>query len=139
MENTPARFIGLLSRRNLLLLAAACLLVGACAFLVALHIIGSDVRATCREATDEFGGDCVSGLISYVQSGHHSFRERNQAIWALGEIGDPRALPALRELLDGDLIGTPCDVSTGICRYSVEKAISLCEGINVLRWMWRWI
>lgn len=139
MRDTLARFGGLSTKRTPLLLAVVCLLIGACSLLVALHLIGSDVRATCREATDEFGGDCVAGLVSYVQSGHHSFQERNQAIWALGEIGDPRALPVLRELLDGDLIGTPCDVTAGICRYSVEKAIALCEGINILRWTWRWI
>jgi len=132
--------LGNLSLRRVVLVLTACfLLISASLLFVALHRIGTDVRAACYEATQEFGGDCVEALASYVASADRTFEERNRAIWALGEIGDARALPALQGLLDGELIGTPCHVRRGICRYSVEKAIALCDGVNIVRWVWWWI
>ncbi len=118
----------------------AIVVIGASVLWLTLHWISSDVRAACREARQEFGGDCVDALIAYVNSDQHTFEERNQAIWALGEIGDKRALPALEKMLRTEkLCPSPCNVRTCMCQYSVEKAIRLCEGLNIARWVWRWI
>ena len=42
-------------------------------------------------ATQEYSGDRVEALIAYLQSEEHSLRNRNRAVWALGQIGDDRA------------------------------------------------
>ena len=49
----------------------------------------------------------------------HLYRRNNRAIWALGQLGDPRALPFLRSLATGQ----PCDHETNICQGEVSKAI----------------
>ena len=125
-------------RRTVILVLAALCLTGAFLLLLSIHHISTQVRAACSEATSEFDGDCVEALAAYAESEHHTYQERNHAIWALGEIGDRRALPALERLLGGELIDSPCDTGHGICRYSVEKAIELCRGLNVVRYVWSW-
>ena len=126
-------------RRTVFLILAATCLTGAIFLLLSIHHISTQVRAACSEASSEFDGDCVEALAAYVELEHHIYQERNHAIWALGEIGDRRALPALERLLGGELIDSPCDTNRGICRYSVEKAIELCRGLNIVRYVWSWI
>lgn len=127
-------------RRVILYSLIAIVVIGAFVLWLTMHWISSDVRAACREARQEFGGDCVEALIAHANSDQHTLEERNQAIWALGEIGDKRALPSLEKLLRTEkLCPSPCNVSTSMCRYSIEKAIRLCSGLNIARWVWRWI
>jgi hypothetical protein len=114
-------------------------LVGGAYLLFVLHFISIDVRTICSDATRQFGGDCVEALSSLATSDTHPFEERNDAIWALGEIGDPRAGPTLQGLLYDTPLESSCDARSGICNYGVEKAISLCSGANVVRWVWRWM
>ena len=128
------------SKRVLLCGLVATIVIGAAVLWVTMHWISSDVRATCQEARQEFEGDCVEALMAYASSDWHTLEERNQAIWALGEIGDRRALPALENLLHTEnLCPSPCNVRTCMCQYGVEKAIRLCKGLNIARWVWRWI
>jgi len=108
-------------------------------FLLSLHWISSDVRAICKKAQQPFEGDCVESLVDYLDSDNLSFKEKNQVIWALGEIGDKRALPVLQKLYTGENCKKPCDTSKYICQYGIEKAIRGCKGFNVVRYMWRWI
>ncbi|ODS41147.1 MAG: hypothetical protein A7315_02180 [Candidatus Altiarchaeales archaeon WOR_SM1_79] len=108
-------------------------------FVLSLHWISSDVKAICKKAQQQFEGDCVEALICALESNHLSFKEKNQSIWALGEIGDKRALPALQKLYTGKPCPKPCDSSQYICQYGVKKAIRGCKGFNVVRYVWRWI
>ena len=108
-------------------------------FLITLHWISSDVRVICKKAQQQFEGDCVEALVAYLESDNISFKQKNQVIWALGEIGDKRALPALQKLYTGEKCPKPCDSSKYICQYGIEKAIRGCKGFNVLRYVWQWI
>ena len=108
-------------------------------FLITLHWISSDVRAICKKAQQQFEGDCVEVLAAYLETDNLSFKEKNQVVWALGEIGDKRALPALKKLYTGDNCPKPCDTSKYICQYGIEKAIRNCKGFNVVRHVWQWI
>jgi HEAT repeat protein len=107
--------------------------------LITLHWTSSDVRATCKKAQQQFEGDCVEALIAYLQSDSLSFKEQNHVIWALGEIGDKRALPVLQKLYTGKPCLKPCDSSKYICQYGIKKAIRGCKGFNVVRYVWQWI
>ena len=128
------------SKRVLFYGLAATVVIVACVLWLTMHWISSDVRAACQEARQEFEGDCVEALVAYASSDQHTFEERNNAIWALGEIGDKRAVPTLEELLHtANPCESPCNVRKCICQYSLEKAIRLCEGLNIARWVWRWI
>ena len=64
----------------------------------------------------------------------HSLKERNQAVWALGQIGDPSALPLLKKYYTGE----ECRHDKFLCQWELEKAISLTDGgFNATAWMWR--
>lgn len=107
--------------------------------MIIIHSISADVRSMCGKAQEEFQGDCVEALVAYVESDHHSFGEKHDAIWALGEIGDPRCIPALQKLYTGEPCTKPCRYDLYICQYQLEKSIQRCQGLNVMRYVWRWI
>jgi hypothetical protein len=94
--------------------------------------IRSGVKDISAEATSLYPGDRVEALITYVKSENRSLRKRNLAIWALGQIGDERALP----LLTASYTGGPCDHSSLLCQRELQKAIKLCKGsLNVTAWL----
>ena len=94
------------------------------------------VKRHCAEVREEFGGDCVEALLAVIQSEHHSCLEKNQAIWALGQLADRRALPVLRSLRTGVACRRPCHRDLHLCQYEIEKAIRWCErGTVFSRWM----
>lgn len=96
--------------------------------------IGSAVRDISDEALRDHPGDRIEALVALVESDDHPLRERNRAIWALGQLGDPRALPALERRYMG-LADTEGD---GLSRYELAKAIRLCRGgRNLPAPLWR--
>ena len=97
-------------------------------------VIDSGVESLCEKATTQYPGDNVEALMAYVNSEHNSIRERNRAVWALGQLGDRRALPALQEYYTGQ----PCQHDKYLCQHELRKAIRLCEGgTNITAWIWR--
>lgn len=128
--------------QQLLRWVAYAVAVGACIFLLFFVIgvtwIGFEVKTQCQVATREYGGDCTEALISLLQDEHRGFRARNDAIWALGQLGDSRALPVLQELYTGNIPPRePLD--EGISQYELRKAVNLTSGgYNVLAIFWRY-
>jgi hypothetical protein len=59
--------------------------------------IASGIREISAKATQQYPGDRVEALIAYMQPEKHGLRERNRAVWALGQIGDKRALSVLEK------------------------------------------
>lgn len=91
-----------------------------------LHVtIQSGVENTSAAARRSFpgSGDDVMALVALVQSEAHPLSERNQAVWSLGQMRDPRALPAL----EAAFTGKPCDHSRFLCQRELAKAIRLCR------------
>lgn len=93
-------------------------------------------------ATQKYPGDKVEALIMFVESkenGYHAHRysANNHAFWALGQLGDKRALPFLRNLLTGE----PCDHETNLCQGEIQEAIQQLErdGFNLPKFLWRGI
>jgi hypothetical protein len=104
------------------------------AFLFISFRIGAEVRATSRMATQQHPGDRVEALIQFVEDSDHPLRERDRAVWALGQLGDRRALPVLRKYYSGE----PCDHSNELCQRELDKAIKLMEGgVNITALVWR--
>lgn len=81
------------------------------------------VKDISKIAQAEFGGDCVEALLKYAESDKHTFKERNNAIWAIEQFGDERALPILQKMYTGKLCERPCRTDKYICQYGLEKAI----------------
>jgi hypothetical protein len=122
-----------------LTMLAVCFVGMSALLLAALHVISVEVRSACVSAQTEFEGDCVVALSQVAVSPDHSYQKRNRAIWALGEIGDSRAIPILENLSTGEPHPPHCNIKHGICEYGVSKSIQLCAGMNVVRYVWRWI
>ena len=104
-------------------------------FIVAITVaVGVGVRNVADAATREFPGDRVAALLAYADSSSHTLSERNRAVWALGQLGDSRALP----ILEKSLSGGECRHDRELCQYELTKAIRLCSGgRNVSALFWR--
>jgi hypothetical protein len=88
-------------------------------------------------AKSEFPGEAVEALSSLIESDLHGFEQKNTAIWALGQLADPEALPLL-EQLDAETPedSVPFDRSGGLSKYEIEKAIKWCTKGNLTSWMY---
>lgn len=120
------RFIGRAAAIGLVLVAAV--------LLGSALLIASGVHAASEAALLEQPGDRVLALMAYVESPKHTLRERNRAVWALGQLGDARALA----VLETNFTGKDCDHARALCQYELTKAIRLCRGAaNVAAAVWR--
>jgi hypothetical protein len=112
--------------------ALSCLAFLLLAFVLICWSIRSSVKDMSAEAVGAFPGDRVEALMTYVDSDNHSLRQRNRAVWALGQIGDKRALPVLEKWYTGG----PCEHDTSLCQRELSKAINLCKGsFNATAWL----
>ena len=75
-------------------------------------------------AASTHSSDDVAALMEYAASEAHSLSERNRAVWALGQLRDPRALPVLERYRTGQ----PCDHARFLCQREITKAVALCKG-----------
>jgi hypothetical protein len=110
--------------------------IGLLFFVVTCTIIGYEVKEICADAKAEYNGDCVGSLINLLEDEGQPFRERNSAIWALGQLGDARALPVLESYYTGDIPERE-SLNGGISQYELKKAIKLAGGgLNLTAWVW---
>jgi len=120
--------------RRSLIAGAALLIVVMAAAVGASMLVGSGVRDISAAALGGQPGDRISALMAYVETPTHSLQERNRAVWALGQLGDPRALPVLERCFTGE----SCDHERALCQYELKKAIRLCRGAaNLSALVWR--
>ena len=104
-----------------ILISFTFLLVG---FVCIFFSIRSSVKEISATAVHEYPGDRIEALITYADSRNHSLRKRNLAVWALGQIGDERALATLEKFYTG----SPCDHESRLCQGELQKAIKQCKG-----------
>lgn len=106
-------------------------------FVVTCVWIGHDVKSQCKEAQVSKKGDCVQSLIFVLDDTNMSYRKRNHAIWALGQLGDSRATPVLKKYYTGDIPARE-SLNKTISQYELKKAIKLTEGgLNISAFLWR--
>lgn len=107
------------------------------AFAAVSFAIGRQVRSLCLAAVTRYGGDCVAALSHTVEDESNSFRDRNSAIWALGQLGDRRALPTIGKYYTGEIPPhEPYDA--GLSQFELFKALTLIEtGHNITAFLWR--
>jgi hypothetical protein len=104
------------------------------AFAAVSWVIGTDVRAARDAALAAHPGDQVEALVAFVETPTHGLQERNRAVWALGQLGDVRALP----MLEKHYTGEPCDHDRELCQRELGKALELCRGgVNLTALVWR--
>ena len=79
----------------------------------------------------------VEALIGVLEDESNPYGMRNSAIWALGQLGDRRALPVLENLYTGDIPERePWDGT--LSQHELSKAIKLARGgFNATAIFWR--
>jgi len=85
---------------------------------------GLDEWCAIAQSAHPHPGDNVAALLDYVQSESHSLRQRNHAVWAVGDSRDSRALA----ILESHYTGEGCDHDNRLCERELGKAIKLCKG-----------
>ena len=98
------------------------------------------VKKVCTVATQKYPGDKIEALMMSVETKEygynaHLYSANNRVFWALGQLGDKRALPFLRNLVTGQ----PCDHETNLCQGEIKEAIHKLEtnGFNLPKFLWR--
>lgn len=125
-------------RQNLLYVAAIGVSIFLLFFFITCSWIGYEVKSHCREARSEYAGDCVESLTRLLSDERKSFRSRNSAIWALGQLGDSRALPVLQSFYTGNIPDRE-PLNQMISQYELKKAINLAGGgTNISAFIWRY-
>lgn len=112
-----------------LISAALLALLGLSGFTGLLLWVNHGVREVAERACQTQGMTYpehkVEALIATVGDARQPFQERNLAVWALGQLGDERALPVLKAQLTGRPV---CNHSQAICQYEAKKAMAKITG-----------
>ena len=125
-------------QRRLLKGTGVALFVAAVAIVLVSLWIEMTYKSICDKAMREHSRDRMHALIACVESKACSYREKNRTFWALGQLGDRRALPSLRK----HFTGKPCDHdSEGFCQGELKEAIQKLEAsqFNLPAFLWRGI
>jgi len=94
------------------------------------------VYTTCHEVRKIYGKDCVDSLILRLSDENSSIREKNRAIWALGQFADKRALSKLQALYTGHILQEKEPIDQ-VSQYELSKAIKWCQEGNITSWLHR--
>ena len=88
-------------------------------FCIAELMIGLGVRRFSQIAQEQFPGKRFDALIAMVDCESCNLHDRDQAVWALGQLGDTRALPVLQKYCTGK----ECDHLKNLCQYKLQIAL----------------
>ena len=134
-SKTKSRLRRILLRGILIVFLACAAVIILLSLWVELHL-----KETCEMATRKYPGDKVEALMKFVETkekGYRAdlYRANNHAFWALGQLGDKRALPFLKGLLTGE----QCDHETNLCQGEIKEAIDILERdqFNLPKFLWR--
>lgn len=105
-------------------------------FIISTFKIAQSVVGMCTIAKEQYSGECVDALSALLVDETASLKSRNGAIWALGQLCDPKAYEVLKRYHTGE----PCEHNKHPCQYELEKALSYYENnFNVVHLLWGWM
>lgn len=121
---------------KILLFSLSIILLSIAAMVFTVYLVlFFEVRDICNNAQKEYKSDCVVSLMKVLDSNNKSIKQKNDAIWALGQLADKRALPKLKYMFVADYPERePLDEV--ISNYEIEKAIRWMESGNLTSWMY---
>ena len=114
-----------LSKSRLLKSAAVALLSVGFVVLLLESWIWFDVNKYSHKAERKFHLGRIESLLAMIDSPEFTLDQKNMAIWTLGIIKDPKALPKLESMVTGK----PCHHASEICQYELKKAILKTKGV----------
>jgi hypothetical protein len=94
------------------------------AFVALVWLIQFSAHDYARVAQQQYPGGEFEALVQAVQDEHRPLRDRNHAVWALGQFREARALPILQRYYTGG----KCQHDRFLCQSELKKAIDLCSG-----------
>lgn len=94
------------------------------------------VRKTCNSAREKHRGKCQMALVAVLEDEKSTPKEKNDAIWALGQMADSESLPALQKIYVGKVSEGREPLDEVVSQYEIEKAIRWCKNGNVTSWMY---
>jgi hypothetical protein len=117
---------------------SAVIIIGSVLIAASFWVINAKVEEMVAAAISRYDGDPVACLERLALDESAPYVDRNDAIYALGQIGSKRSLPVLRSLDVEIEQEKPWDRSRYIVQYEVEKAIrQINSSLIVTRWMYR--
>jgi hypothetical protein len=108
-------------------------------FIITCTWIGFEIKNVCHEAKNTYINEqsCNQVLIRMLDDNQQSYKNRNDAIWALGQIGNPDSLPVLQKYYTG-IIPNREPLNKTISQYELKKAINLAKGgTNISAFIWK--
>ncbi|MBU1018226.1 hypothetical protein KKA33_04330 [Patescibacteria group bacterium] len=103
-------------------------------FAFSLRGIYNGVKTICDEYRGRFGGEsCAQSLMSSINSIETSIKEKNDALWALSQLGQEESLPFLYELEERE----NCGLDECISDIMLNRAIRFSEGWTLTKWMYK--
>lgn len=114
----------------------AAIIIGVLAFTTGFFSLFYTVRKTCDSAKEKYGGNCQTALVAVLEDEKATPKEKNDAIWALGQMADLESLPALEKIYAGKVPEGREPLDEVISQYEIEKAIRWCENGNITSWMY---
>jgi hypothetical protein len=97
------------------------------------------VWKTCDSAKEKHGGKCQTSLVSVLEDGNANPKDKNDAIWALGQMAEPESLAALEKIYSGKVPEGREPLDEVVSQYEVEKAIRWVKNGNATSWMYVWL
>lgn len=105
-------------------------------FIISVYLIlYLEVRENCNNVISKHKTNCQEALIKNFQSDDSSIKEKNDAIWTLGQLADKRSLPFLKSIYK-DEIPDREPLDKVISQYEIRKAIKWSEKGNWTSWMY---
>jgi hypothetical protein len=98
-------------------------------------IIGSSLRAVSGKAQSQFPGKRIDALIALAKCDSCDRRDRNHAVWALGQLDDSRALPVLESCYAG---GSRESFDRGTLQIALRH-LRHEDGNRSESFLWRWM
>jgi hypothetical protein len=111
-----------------------------CGLLIYIFLlIHSQVDEITTIAVNAYHKNVIESLTDLINSENFSSEKRNDAIWALGQLANPKALPFLEKINSETSDINPYDRKHGLCKKEIEMAIKWCKNdqLNVTKWMYR--
>ena len=107
-------------------------------FFITASWIGFGVKENCQAAVNNYGGECVDALMHLIEDENADFDDKNSAVWALGQLGDKKALPFLQKYYNGEVNHQRCNRGETLCQFELQKAVKLLDGgLNISAFVWR--
>jgi hypothetical protein len=94
------------------------------------------VWKTCDSAKEKYGGKCQTALVAVLEDEKTTPKEKNDAIWALGQMAEPESLVILEKLYVGKVPEGREPLNEVVSQYELEKAIRWVKNGNSTSWMY---